>query len=65
MYVCYVDDTVIVADAIQRRWKYCQVRNEMIYSKETYESDSMTDEMRTAMTLSLIADTLDPNIQFT
>ena len=37
----------------------------MIYSQETYDSDRLTDEDRTAKTLSEIADTMDSNIQFT
>ena len=58
MCVHYVDDTVVVANTIS-------ARNKMIYSDETYMNDTMTDEVRTTMTQSQIADTLDPNIQFT
>ena len=37
----------------------------MIYSQENYDNDNLSNEQRTAMTLSDIANTLNSNIQFT
>ena len=37
----------------------------MVFSNETYDNDNMSDEHRTAVTLSEIANTLNSNILFT
>ena len=65
MFISYVYDTVVVAKAINKGWRYCSVSNKMIYSNETFDSDNIRDKVRTAMTQSKITDSLNSNIQFT
>ena len=46
-------------------WVFDSKSNKMVFSRQTYENDRMTDEQRTAITLTDIANTLNEHIQFT
>ena len=62
MYKIYVDDIILLMNPVNNGWKYDKKRNLLIYSKEM---DVVSDEERTMDILRAIADSIDPNVQFT
>ena len=62
MYKRYVDDIMIICPPVTPGWNYSNVSDIMTYKIEETEN---TDESRSAKVLSDIANSLDPELQFT
>ena len=61
----YVYDILALLDSIRKGWKYCPKSNKMEYEIPNHHEEQEGDEERTLRTLREIADSLEPNIQFT
>ena len=62
LYRRYVDDIILLMNPIRNGWRYDRNRNLLTYSKTM---DNVEDESRTMEILRQVADSIDPNIQFT
>ena len=66
MYEHYVDNETIICRTINRGWRYDTKKDIMVFSWETWRSDSDTDgESRTASVLAGIANRINKSIQVT